>query len=161
MRSIFIILTTVAALTFMSCSRSKEDGNYTHVESGDAAMNAAIEKAKSSVDQFVAAFRAKKAGTKDFYVKKRYPTPAGEQEHMWIEVAEVHDGVLKGRIANEAEETREVKIGQMVSLKTSEITDWKYQDGRKLIGGFTIRYFVEKMSLKEREAFLKEAGFDL
>ena len=80
---------------------------------------------------------------------------------MWIEVQEERDGVLKGRIANEAEETREVKIGQAVSLKTSEISDWKFQDGNKLVGGFTIRFFVERMSPKERQAFLKEAGFDL
>ncbi len=124
-------------------------------------MNAAIEKAKASTDEFVTAFHAKKPGTKEFYVKKPYPTPSGEQEHMWIEVLEERDRVLKGRIANEAEETREVKLGQTVSLKTSEISDWKYQDGRKLIGGFTIRYFVERMPAKEREAFLKDAGFDL
>ena len=82
-------------------------------------------------------------------------------EHMWIEVAEEESGVLKGQVANEAEDTREVKVGQMVSLKISEISDWKYQDGKKLVGGFTIRYFVEKMSPKEREAFLKETGFEL
>jgi uncharacterized protein YegJ (DUF2314 family) len=80
---------------------------------------------------------------------------------MWIEVVEEERGVLKGRIANDAEDTREVKIGQMVSVKISEISDWKYQDGNKLVGGYTIRYFIEKMSPKERQAFLKEAGFEL
>ncbi len=64
-------------------------------------------------------------------------------------------------VANEAEETREVKIGQIVSLKGSEISDWKYQDGRKLIGGYTIKYFVDRMSPKELETFLKQAGFEL
>jgi uncharacterized protein YegJ (DUF2314 family) len=124
-------------------------------------MNAAIEKAKSTVDEFVQAFRAQKPGTKDFYVKKPYRTPSGGIEHMWIDVLEEHQGVLRGRIANEAEETREVKLGQKVSLNTADISDWKYQDGNKLIGGFTIRYFVERMSPTEREAFLKEAGFEL
>jgi Uncharacterized protein conserved in bacteria len=123
-------------------------------------MNAAIEKAKATTDDFIRAFHAQKPTAKYFSVKKPYRTPSGE-EHMWIEVLEEEKGVLKGRVANEAEETREVKIGQMVSLKISEISDWKYEDGNKLIGGYTIRYFVEKMSPKEREAFLKEAGFDL
>ena len=57
---------------------------------------------------------------------------------MWIEVLEEAKGGLKGRIANEAEETREVKIGQMVSPTLPEISDWKYLDGNKLVGGFTI-----------------------
>jgi uncharacterized protein YegJ (DUF2314 family) len=71
------------------------------------------------------------------------------------------NGTIEGTIANDAEETRLVKMGQKVSLNISEISDWKYQDGKKLIGGFTIRYFVNKMPPKEREAFLKEEGFEL
>jgi uncharacterized protein YegJ (DUF2314 family) len=161
MRTLITLLTAVAVIVFTGCSRNKEGSNYTHVESEDAAMNAAIAKAKATVSDFVRAFHTQKPGTKDFFVKKPYRTPAGEMEHMWIEVLEEREGTLKGRVANEAEETREVKMGQTVSLKTSEISDWKYQDENKLIGGFTIRYFIEKMSPKEREAFLKEAGFEL
>lgn len=161
MRLFLSVLIAVAAIFLAGCSPSKEGSNYTHVESDDAAMNAAIEKAKSTITDFVRAFHAQKPGTKDFFVKKPYKTPLGQMEHMWIEVQEERDGVLNGRIANEAEETREVKIGQVVSLKISEISDWKYQDGQKLVGGFTIRYFLEQMSPKERAAFLKEAGFDL
>jgi uncharacterized protein YegJ (DUF2314 family) len=101
-----------AAIFLAGCSPSKEGDNYTHVESNDAAMNAAIEKAKSTVSDFVQAFHAQKPGTKDFFVKKPYKTPSGQMEHMWIEVQEELDGVLKGHIANEAEETREVKMGK-------------------------------------------------
>ena len=80
---------------------------------------------------------------------------------MWIEVTDEHDGVIQGIVNNEAEETDEVKFGQKVSLKITEISDWKYLDGKKLIGGYTIRYFLDKMSPEEREAFLKEAGYEL
>ena len=76
-------------------------------------------------------------------------------------VLEENNGVFNGVVANEAEETREAKMGQKVSLNISEISDWKYTDGKKLVGGYTIRYFYERMSPKEREDFLKEAGFDL
>ena len=156
------VLTFLMAIGLLSgCSKNKEGDNYTHVKSEDAAMNAAIAQAKSTVGEFVAAFHSQKAGTKEYFVKKPYPSPSGEQEHMWIEVLSEENGVIKGRVANEAEETHEVKMGQIVSLSLSEISDWKYQDGKKLIGGYTIRYFVDKMSPKEREAFLKEAGFEL
>lgn len=161
MRISLSILIAAAAITLGGCSPSKEGDNYTHVESDDAAMNAAIEKARGTVADFVQAFHAQKPDTRGFFVKKPYRTPSGQMEHMWIKVQEERDGVLKGQIANEAEETREVENGQAVSLKISEISDWKYQDGQKLVGGFTIRYFVERMPPKEREAFLKEAGFTL
>lgn len=161
MRTVLSVLAVVLALSLVGCSRSKEGDNYVHVEDDDAAMNAAIAKAKASVADFVVAFHARKTGAKDFFVKKPYATPSGQMEHMWIEVVEERDGVLRGTVANEAEETREVKMGQAVSLKTAEISDWKYQDGKKLMGGFTIRYFIERMSAKEREAFLKQSGFEL
>jgi uncharacterized protein YegJ (DUF2314 family) len=161
MRAFFPVLVAAAFCVLAGCSRSKEGDNYTHVRAEDTAMNAAIAEAKRTAGDFVAAFHEQKPGTKDYFVKKPYPTPSGGQEHMWIAVLDETNGVIKGRVANEAEETREVKMGQTVSLKISEISDWKYQDGKKLVGGYTIRYFVEKMSPKEREAFLKEAGFEL
>ena len=54
-----------------------------------------------------------------------------------------------------------MKNGDSVSLNITEISDWKYQDGKKLVGGYTIRYFVDRMSPKEKAEFLKEAGFEL
>jgi uncharacterized protein YegJ (DUF2314 family) len=162
-RSVIItsILLMASLFLFWGCSRNKEGDNYTKVEAEDAAMNAAIEKAKATVAEFVQAFQTQKPGTTDYFVKKPYATPDGGVEHMWIEVLEAENGVLKGRIANEAEETREVKIGQIISLKISEISDWKYHDNNKLVGGFTIRYFLDKMPARERETFLKQAGFEL
>jgi uncharacterized protein YegJ (DUF2314 family) len=155
------VLIVVAFSLLTGCSRNQEGDNFTHVQSEDAAMNAAIADAKRTAPDFFLAFHTQKPGTKDYFVKKPYPTPSGSKEHMWIAVLKEDKGVITGRIANEAEETRDVKIGQMVTLNVSEISDWKYQDGNKLIGGYTIRYFIERMPPKEREAFLKSAGFEL
>jgi uncharacterized protein YegJ (DUF2314 family) len=151
----------VLLVALAGCTRSKEGSNYQHVSDDDAAMNAAIAKAKAASGDFVKAFHAQKPGTKDFFVKKPYPTPSGEVEHMWIEVTEENNGTLSGIVANDAEETREVKNGQKVTLSVSEISDWKYVDGKKLIGGYTIRYFYDKMTAKEKEEFIKETGFEM
>ena len=155
------LLTFFALLSFVACSKPKEGANYVHVKDDDAAMEAAVNKARETVDQFITAFREQKPGTKNFFVKKPYPTPSGSSEHMWIEVRAEGNGAFNGTIANDAEETQQVKLGQKVLVKTNEISDWKYEDGKKLIGGYTIRYFVDKMSTAEREAFLKESGFEL
>jgi len=166
MRALLIGLILLAEITFAGCS-SKNDMNehssfeYSEFDGNDAAMNAAIEKAKASIDQFHQAFLAQKSGTKEFYVKKAFPTPDGDTEHIWVEVYELQDGVFKGTIVNEPVETKVVEFGQAVEVKSSEITDWKYEDGRKLVGGFTIRCFVEMMTPEEKQAFLEEAGFEL
>ena len=156
---VFIV---VLMILTAGCSReNKEGNNYRHVSDADAAMNAAISKAESTVGDFVKAFHAQKAGTRDFFVKKPYPTPSGELEHMWIEVTDESNGVLNGVVANEAEQTREVKNGQKVTVKISEISDWKYTDGKKLIGGYTIRYFYDRMTPQEKEEFIKETGLEM
>jgi uncharacterized protein YegJ (DUF2314 family) len=164
MQKIITVLIAAALFVLAGCSRgsgSKEGDNYTAVETDDAKMNAAIARAKETIGEFVTAFHAKKPGTTDYFVKKPYATPDGGHEHMWIEVTDESNGVLKGVVANEAEDTREVRNGQRVTLKLSEISDWKYQDGKKLIGGYTIRYFIEKMPPAERKTFLEQAGFEL
>ena len=158
------LVLAVAAISFSilpGCSRAKEGGNYVSVSDDDAAMNTAIDKAKVSSGAFLKAFHEQKPGTKNFFVKKPYPTPSHGAEHMWIEVHSETNGVLNGVVANEAEETQAVKMGQEVSLKISEISDWKYEDGKKLVGGYTIRYFYDRMSPKEKEEFLKETGLEL
>ena len=127
----------------------------------DPALNEAIAKAKATSGDFLRAFREKPPGTKSFFVKKPYPTPSGGAEHMWISVLEETNGALKGKIANDADETREVKMGQIVSFDISDISDWKYTDGKKLVGGFTIRYYFDKMSPQEKADFLKQSGFEM
>src|SRR5208283_3304830 len=100
MRLLVTIVAAISVLMVSGCSRSKEGSNYTHVASEDAAMNSAIAKAKATSGDFIRAFREQKPGTKDFFVKKPYPTPNGEKEHMWIEVLAETNGVLKGVVAN-------------------------------------------------------------
>jgi len=156
--TIFAALLLIAAT---GCSRNKEGNNYQDVSANDPAMNAAIAKARATTNDFVKAFHAPTPQMKDFLVKKPYPTPNGEQEHMWIVVSEEKDGVLRGMVANEAEATREVTNGQPVTLKLSEISDWKYTDGKKLVGGYTIRYFYDRMTPEEKQEFLKESGVEM
>ncbi len=160
-RLVLGLLVVCGFIGLTACSKHKEGDNFVSVSDNDKAMNDAIAKAKATSADFVTAFHAQKPGTKDFFIKKPYKTPTSGLEHMWIEVTDEKDGNFSGVIANEAEETHEVKMGQNVMVKISEISDWKYQDGPKLIGGYTIRYFIDRMSPKEREAFLKDAGFDL
>lgn len=160
-RIMFLLLAMAAMLAWPGCSRTKQPDSMTMVSKDDPAMNAAIAKARATSGDFVKAFHEQRNGTSDFYVKKPYPTPDGSKEHMWIEVSSEADGVFTGRISNDAEFTRDVKFGQEVTVKIEEISDWKYTDGRKLMGGYTIRAALERMSPEEREQLLKQGGFEL
>ncbi len=166
MRRIPVFYLCVAMLP--SCNKptsntppTETDRNFTHVESSDAAMNAAIATAKATSGKFLEALRNPKPSYRDFFVKKPYAAQDNAQEHMWIgDLCEV-DGHLEGTIANEAYETKEVRYGQAVKVKLDEISDWKYLDGNRLIGGYTIRYFYDRMNKEDKSSFLRDVGFVL
>lgn len=160
MRPLLLAL-SLAVVLLVGCSRSGDTENYVHVADDDKEMEAAVAKAVATTNDFMTAFRAQKPGTKNFCLKKPYPTPDGGSEHMWIEISAEGDGVFKGTVANKAEETTKVKMGQQVFVRLDEISDWKYEEGKKLVGGYTIRYFLNKMSPEERKKVLEQSGFEL
>ncbi len=160
------ILLLVFAGALVSCHKSQpqaekthdEDSNFVHVKDDDPEMNAAIVKAKQTSSEFLEALRHPKPSYSGFAVKKPYPAAPSSVEHMWIsEVREVGDH-FEGVVANDAYETKAVKLGDEVSFKLDEISDWKYLDGQRLKGGFSIRYFYHRMSPAEKKAFQEESG---
>jgi len=159
-KALAIFVAIIIGMT-SACSRNPETNNIKRFQAEDQGMNAAIAKAKETSADFVRAFHKQQAGTNEFYVKKPYTAPSNGAEHMWISVTSEANGVFTGVIANDAEITKEVKMGDTVSVNISEISDWKYMDGNKMIGGYTIRYYLSTLSPKEREKFLKDAGFEM
>jgi len=162
MRLILVSIAAAAALTACGAKgleRDARDPNYTLVQDEDAAMNAAIARAKATFPDFVTALRSGNPAYHDFAVKKPYATPDGGVEHMWIESIREVAGGFEGTIANDANDTRLVEYGQQVRFAPAEVSDWKYVNGDLLVGGYTIRYFVERMSPDEKQALEKEAGF--
>ena len=92
-------------------------------------------------------------------MKKLYPIKGGSFEAIWIgDLKEVGEH-LEGRITNTPFDTTEVKLGQMVTVKLSEVVDWMYLDGNNLIGGYTIRFFYERMSKDEQQTFVNQSGY--
>lgn len=131
------------------------------VTSEDPSMNSAIDKAKSTVDEFDQALKTNNIRYTDFAVKKRYKTSDGGGEHMWIAGIVLKDGYYKGFINNDAEKTTAVKYGDTVIVQKNEITDWMYLDGNVLKGGYTIRAIRNQLSKDERIEMDKSLGFKI
>jgi len=164
MRQIILPFLIVLLAPLIGCNpknidRDARDKNFTHVKSEDAEMNAAIAEANATFPKFLSALRDRKPTCRDFGVKKPYATPGGGNEHIWIADINELDGEFEGTISNDAYETKLVKNGQRVRFSASEISDWKYVDADVLVGGFTIRYFVNRMTPEEKDALEKEVGF--
>jgi uncharacterized protein YegJ (DUF2314 family) len=159
-----VLIFLVGILSSCSQSSAVENStepadNYKQVAAQDIGMKTAIATAQKTSNNFLQAFRHPKPSFHKFSVKKLYPIKGGSSEAIWIgELHKIGD-CLEGRITNTPFDTTEVKLGQTVTVKLNEIVDWMYLDGNNLIGGYTIRFFYERMSKDEQKTFLNQSGY--
>jgi uncharacterized protein YegJ (DUF2314 family) len=145
-------------LLIAGCGQQHMADKVTYVADDDPRMNAAIEKARSSVGQFIAALKSPKPGQSAFSIKVPF-TDGGKTEHFWLTPV-TYDGTnFKGVVDNEPEDVKTVKMGQSVTVAPDKISDWMYIENRKLVGGETLRVLRETMSPDERADFDKHVPF--
>ncbi|MCI0377413.1 MAG: DUF2314 domain-containing protein [Gemmataceae bacterium] len=152
-------LALTALFALAGCGRQQQsDNNVINVASSDAKMNAAIDKARSTVAEFIAALRSPKPGQTGFSVKMAF-TDRGETEHMWLASVRFDGQVFRGHVSNSPKNLSNVKAGDAASVARDKISDWMFTENRKLKGGYTIRVLRDAMPAAERERFDKNAPF--
>lgn len=111
------------------------------VRSGDELMEEAHRTAVGLLRDAKAMFGGRMPG-ESLYVKKGFVTddhPDG-LEFMWVEVQEWRGRKLRGWLANSPTRCRKPRIGDVVTVRESEIFDWTfYLATGKTIGGWTNR----------------------
>lgn len=118
----------------------------------DASMNAAIEKARGSLDEFMAALSE---GTADAYSVKVKITEDDHVEHIWMTNVSVDGDYFAGVIANEPASLDSVQVGDRYRVSRSKISDWMYTKGDKIHGAQTLRVMLKDMPADEAESFRK------
>ena len=113
-------------------------------------MEAAIARARSEVDSFIAEM-SKGNGT-DFAVKVPIEDK-DEIEHFWLTDIVYRNGKFEGKIGNEPGMVTNVKEGQKWSVKKSEISDWMFMRDGKMHGNYTMRPLLKTMSEEEAAKF--------
>jgi uncharacterized protein YegJ (DUF2314 family) len=131
-----------------------------YVDNDDPKMNAAIEKARSTADQFIAALAKPKKSQSSFTVKYRV-ADGDDGEHMWIDPVMFKDGKFHGKLANEPDIVKTVKLNDDVSVAKEDISDWMYVDDGTLVGGFTLRAIRDSLTPKKQIEFDKGLPFKI
>ena len=139
----------VVALAF-GCSKKPE----TFVTEGfdDAAMDAAIARARAEVDAFIKVVESKEGQS---LAVKAPIKDANGTEHFWLTGVTYADGTFSGKIGNEPGVVKNVAFGQSWQIKKDEISDWMYHKGDKIHGGYTIDPLLHTMP--EAEAAVMRA----
>jgi len=106
------------------------------IEGDDPRLLAAVAEAQRRWPEFLLAFQHRDPN-QTFSVK----TPFTDGEHtewMWVVVSSIREELLEGSLGNTPFDVRNIHEGDRVTVRVAEIGDWVYQDGTKLIGGFSL-----------------------
>ena len=119
--------------------------------SGDPEMAAAVEKAQQTLPEFWKMFAAPEGDVGKFSLKVAITDPgANITEHFWLGTLKtLDDGRIEGTVNNVPNHVTSVKHGQRYAFKTDQITDWMFYRRGKIVGGYTIRPLLKRLS-KER-----------
>ena len=152
-----LIPLALTALFFSGCKDKTKDQRrdelraLMHGNTDDPDIRAAMEKARATVGEFLAALQKPAANQKQFLVRKAYPmTEAGKQQILWINQV-TYDGTLLHGVADD----KTVVVGAgipldgKVAFPPAEICDWMFNEDGKAVGGFMLRALKKKMTEDE------------
>ena len=149
-----------AADTRQELENSSIEPPYVEVPKDHIAMHRAVIEARRTVGEFVAALQHPAPGQQDFEVKKRF-IQNGQVEHIWLSDVQFVGNQFRGRVDNQPRMIQGLMLGQSVSVKPNEISDWLYVDHGKLVGGYTVRVQYNELSPKEKQEFDRAADFKI
>jgi uncharacterized protein YegJ (DUF2314 family) len=132
------------------CSNSEPVDKIISVEDDDAEMNTAISNARRTLPEFWKEFENLSAGETDFALKLPI-TDANGTEHFWLTSIEKRDGQIFGTINNDPNTVKSVHNGQRIEILEAQVSDWMYMRNGKIVGNYTLRPLMKRMSPEELE----------
>jgi uncharacterized protein YegJ (DUF2314 family) len=150
----------LCVVLLFSCQKSSEltvSGGPAKVTAVRAEQMGEIERiaedAQDTLPGFFRHLNRKGVGEEHFCVK--YPFPADEgsgfaREQVWLTGIHFKDGAYYGILANTPQYASGMKKGDTLIFEIDGITDWMYIQGGKIIGGGSIKYFLEQIPEYQR-----------
>ncbi|MBX7102634.1 MAG: DUF2314 domain-containing protein [Gemmataceae bacterium] len=130
------------------------------VPENDKEMNAAMEKARKSIDEFGKVFQERKKEHSDFGVKVAI-RDGKKVEHFWVQISKFDGKQFAGKISNDPQIVKTVQAGNKISVDKDKISDWMYVENKKLVGGFTVRVLRDRLSPAERKALDRSVPYKI
>ena len=127
------------------------------VPNDDPDMAAAFRKAKETLDGFLAKVHDPRPSITAYAVKIPI-RDKDETEYFWISRFAQRDGRLIGRIDNTPRLVHNVKEGEEISFKPSDVVDWLYLENEKMVGNFTACVIIKHDTPQDAEAFKRHYG---
>ena len=150
-RSLTILVAVLSGfLALTGCHKSRPQDKVINVEGDDAQMNAAIARARSEVN---GAIEKLQGGHVDSFSVKVPIKDRDQTEHFWLKDVSFQNGAFTGTVDNDPDLVHTVKLGDRITAKKEEISDWLYMKDGKMHGDYTLRVLFREMSPDEVAKF--------
>ena len=149
-------------LLLLVCAHSHADDkiadHYQMVSVQDKNMALAMEKARGTLDRFLAIAKNPPSGATGFKLKVMMSDDNGV-EHFWMRPFREVNSRFVGTLANKPEIVKSVEWGNEYAFNREQISDWGYEQGGKQIGSFTVCALFTSMPKEEVARYKKDYGF--
>ena len=139
----------LASALLCSCDVPSGEPETLVREYDESGMDAAIEKARSTVDEFLEVLEK---GEADSFSVKAPITDDNGTEHFWLTDVTHKDGEFMGLVGNDPGIVKNVTYGQPWKIAKEEISDWMFTRGEKIHGGYTIDPLLDSYPKEEADA---------
>ena len=120
----------------------------------DPEMNAAIQDARRTLDNFLTLHASGQIDPKDAAVRVAVPTTEGLCcEHIWMVEFTREGEVFSGLVANDPIDVNYLKLWQPYQFTRADISDWNYRADGKLHGAYTLRVMIPKLPPEQAAEF--------
>ena len=138
-----------------------DKNNVVNVRTGDQAVAKARADAQATLDGFLERARSPKPNQDKFAVKVGVGGTTSPKEFVWLTRVRLDGDVGTGTLDNVPVHTPELQVGQSVTFRRAEVTDWMYRDGKSLKGNFTsCAILASAADAAERRLRFLQVGLD-
>jgi len=118
----------------------------------NVAMDRAMQEARATIDDLL---RRVESGSVKKYNIKAPVVDVNGTEYFWLSDVTFTDGVFKGKIDNDPNIVKTVKICEFMTIKKDNISDWMFMRDGKIYGNRTLRVLLPTMDKAEADNLKK------
>ena len=158
--ALLLLSACVAALGQTALDKAQRD-ELSFVPKDDPAMARAINKARTSLDQFLVLMRDAPTYMRSPAVKVGI-SEGDQTEFFWIAKVVQEGDRFTGLITNHPRLVKRVRMGQSYEFSRPQIVDWMFVDARnnKMIGNYTACALLTREPPDQAAAFRRQYGLD-
>ena len=160
MKTSILVLVLAAIVVGLFFVMRRTADKVVPVPADDPEMQAAIERARQTLQEFIEAFQTQDKKERRFLVKAPFEED-GIVEHMWVADLTIRRDSFDGVLADEPESIKGLKFKQPVTVKQNRISDWMIVEDGTAKGVYTIKVLRNRMSPKERADLDRTLPFKL